>query len=51
MHGGNRIGAGRPPVPEKLKAKNYTLKLYDWEIPLVKEFVKKMRLAKKSTGN
>ena len=41
--GGKRKGAGRPPKPKELKAKNVTFKLYLWEIEKVKEFIKNIR--------
>lgn len=41
--GGKREGAGRPSVPDELKAKRYTLRLYSWEIEPVKNFVKMLR--------
>lgn len=43
MRGGKREGAGRPSKPEELKAKRVNLRLYQWEIPIVKEFIKKLR--------
>ena len=43
MRGGARTGAGRKPVPESRKAKNYTFKLYEWEIQIIKDFIKKIR--------
>lgn len=49
--GGKRIGAGRPSVADSLKAKNYTFKLYQWEIPVVKDFIKKLRLTNKAESN
>ena len=41
--GGKRENAGRPKKPEELKAKRYTLRLYQWEIEPVKNFIKKLR--------
>jgi len=31
MPGGKRPGAGRPKLPERFKAKKYSVRLYDWE--------------------
>lgn len=41
--GGKRLGSGRPVKPDNLKAKNVTIKLYDWEREKVKEFIKSLR--------
>lgn len=43
MRGGKREGAGRPPLPINLKAKNKTFKLYDWEVGTVRAFIKFLR--------
>ena len=43
MRGGARQGAGRPSVPDDKKAKNRTIKLYDWEVEPVKKFIKELR--------
>jgi hypothetical protein len=48
VRGGRRIGAGRPSVDDSLKAKNCTFKLYQWEIPVVKDFIKKLRFDRKA---
>lgn len=41
--GGKRLGAGRPKkAPEEL-AKRYTFRLYNWQVPIVKEFIKKLK--------
>ena len=34
---------GRKKLAEEYKAKNYTFKLYDWEIEKLKEYIKKIR--------
>ena len=41
--GGKRQGAGRPPLPEDKKAKNYCFKLYSWEVEKVRQFIKILR--------
>ena len=41
--GGERKGAGRPPVPDDKKAKNTTFKLYPWEVEKVRQFIKILR--------
>jgi hypothetical protein len=41
--GGKREGSGRPRKPEELKAKRYNLRLYEWEVQPVKDFIKKLR--------
>lgn len=38
----------RKKLPDELKAKNHTFKLYDWEVDKVKEYIKSVRQAKKS---
>lgn len=48
VRGGKRIGAGRPPVADNLKAKTYTFRLYQWEVPIVKDFIKKLRFSNKT---
>lgn len=34
---------GRKKIPEELKAKNVTLKLYDWEKEPIKQMIKELR--------
>lgn len=43
--GGKREGAGRPLVKDKKI--NRCFRLYEWEIPKVKEFIKQLRKAAK----
>lgn len=38
---------GRKKLPNELKAKNWTIKVYDWEKEPIKEFIKKRRFAMK----
>lgn len=40
--GGYR-GGGRKKLPDELKAKNTTFKLYDWEVEKVRLFIKTIR--------
>lgn len=40
---GKYYGGGRKKLPDNLKAKNKTFKLYDWEVEKVKEFIKALR--------
>lgn len=40
---GKYYGGGRKKLPDNLKAKNKTFKLYDWEVEKVKEFIKSLR--------
>ena len=34
----------RKKLPPELKAKNHTFKLYDWEVEVVKKYIKDLRL-------
>lgn len=43
MTKGKYYGGGRKKLPEELKAKNKTFKLYDWEVQKVKDFIKTIR--------
>lgn len=43
MTKGKYYGGGRKKLPDNLKAKNRTFKLYDWEVEKVKEFIKTIR--------
>jgi len=46
--GGKREGAGgkKPRLPEHLKAKTKSFRLYDWEVEKVKGFIKELRVGK-----
>lgn len=39
---------GRKKLPKELKAKNWTIKVYDWEKEPIKEFIKKRRFEMKN---
>lgn len=43
MTKGHYYGGGRQKLPPELKAKNVTIKLYDWEVQKVKLFIKAIR--------
>lgn len=36
-------GGGRKKLPEELKAKMHSFRLYDWEVEKVREFIKIIR--------
>ena len=43
--GGKREGAGgkKPRLPEELKAKTKSFRLYDWEVDKVRAFIRELR--------
>ena len=41
--GGRRDGSGRKTKTDSEKAKNRTIRLYDWEVEPVREFIKNLR--------
>lgn len=41
--GGKREGAGRPQIPDNMKAKQVTFWLYSWEVEKVRQFIKTIR--------
>ena len=44
MRGGRRIGAGRPPVPTgQEKKENWTVRVYHYEKPLIRQYLKQLR--------
>ena len=43
--------AGRKKLPEELKAKNWTIKVYDWEKEPIKQTIKNMRLKNEQKKN
>lgn len=43
MTTGKYYGGGRKKLPEELKAKMHSFRLYDWEVEKVKEFIKVIR--------
>lgn len=45
--GGHRAGAGRPSKPDKQKAKQYTVNLYDDEVPYIKGIIKRLHEQKR----
>lgn len=47
--GGPRAGAGRPTKPPEEQAKQYTFRLYRWEVKTVRNFIKSLR-SKKQTS-
>ena len=46
--GGHRTGAGRPKKPKEEQAKQVTFRLYQEEIPVIREQIKKMHEQRKS---
>ena len=47
--GGTRKGAGRPKgscKPKNELAKRYTFRLYNWQVPIVRDFIKKLKSIK-----
>lgn len=38
----------RKKLPPELKAKNHTFKLYDWEVEIIKEYIKEVRQLSKA---
>ena len=46
--GGHRAGAGRPKLPKAEQAKQVTFRLYQDEIPVIREQIKKMHETRKS---
>lgn len=46
--GGKRIGAGRPKLPKEEQAKMVSIRLYNDEIPIIKQIVKQMHEQRKS---
>lgn len=45
--GGKREGSGRPKKPESQKSKKYNIRMYEWEVEPVKNFIKQLRGAEK----
>ena len=49
VRGGKRTGAGRPKgtcKPESELAKRYTFRLYNWQVPIVRDFIKQLKSIK-----
>lgn len=45
--GGHRAGAGRPSKPDNEKAKRYTFRLYEDEVPYIKGIIKRLHEQKR----
>lgn len=43
-------GGGRKKLPEELKAKRKTFRLYDWEVEPVRAFIKELRSKNKENN-